>query len=256
MRCGVIVRKIGMSRVFNDKGEHVPVTILKLEDTEVLSTKTLEKDGYTAVQLGFGSKKLKHTNKPLRGFFSKLKTEPKKKVAEFRVSKDALLEVGDKLSVNHYVAGQKVDVVGVSQGKGFAGAMKRHNFRGMQASHGVSVSHRAHGSTGNSQDPGRTWKGKKMAGQYGNVKITTQNLTVIQLIENDNLILVEGSVPGSKNGIVMLKDALKSKIPEAAPFPAGLYSKDEASISKVDDTITVHKDIDENSEKNGDQVEN
>jgi large subunit ribosomal protein L3 len=213
-----------MSRVFNNKGEHIPVTVLRLEDTEVLSTKTLEKDGYTAVQLGFSNKKLKHTTKPMRGVFAKSKIEPKKRIAEFRVSHDALLEVGDKLSVNHYVTGQKVDVVGTSQGKGFAGSMKRHNFGGMQASHGVSVSHRAHGSTGNSQDPGRTWKGKKMAGQYGNVRITTQNLTVVKLIEDENLILVEGSIPGSKNGIVMLNDAIKCKLPETAPFPAGLYS--------------------------------
>ena len=256
MRCGVIVRKLGMSRVFNDKGEHIPVTVLRLEDTEVLSTKTIEKDGYTAVQLGFGNKKLKHTTKPMRGVFAKSKTEPKKKIAEFRVSEDALLKIGDKLSVNHYVAGQKVDVAGVSQGKGFAGAMKRHNFGGMQASHGVSVSHRAHGSTGNSQDPGRTWKGKKMAGQYGNVRITTQNLTVVKLIENENLILVEGSVPGSKNGIVILKDAIKSKVPETAPFPAGLYSENDADVSNIGNIITDNKDIDENSETNGDQVEN
>jgi large subunit ribosomal protein L3 len=256
MRCGVIVRKLGMSRVFNDKGEHIPVTVLRLEDTEVLSTKTIEKDGYTAVQLGFGNKKLKHTTKPMRGVFAKSKTEPKKKIAEFRVSEDALLKIGDKLSVNHYVAGQKVDVAGVSQGKGFAGAMKRHNFGGMQASHGVSVSHRAHGSTGNSQDPGRTWKGKKMAGQYGNVRITTQNLTVVKLIENDNLILVEGSVPGSKNSIVMLNDAIKFKVPETAPFPAGLYSDSDTDVTKVDDLAAEKKNIDENPEKNGDQSEN
>jgi large subunit ribosomal protein L3 len=256
MRCGVIVRKLGMSRVFNDKGEHIPVTVLRLENTEVLSTKTIEKDGYTAVQLGFGNKKLKHTTKPMRGVFAKSKTEPKKKIAEFRVSEDALLKVGDKLSVNHYVAGQKVDVAGVSQGKGFAGAMKRHNFAGMQASHGVSVSHRAHGSTGNSQDPGRTWKGKKMAGQYGNVRITTQNLTVVKLIENENLILIQGSVPGSKNGIVMLNDAIKSIVPEAAPFPAGLYSDNDADVSNIDNIITDKKDIDANPEKNGDQIEN
>jgi large subunit ribosomal protein L3 len=256
MRCGVIVRKLGMSRIFNEKGEHIPVTILRLEDTEVLSTKTVEKDGYTAVQLGFGNKKLKHTTKPMRGVFAKAKTEPKKKIAEFRVSEDALLEVGDKLCVNHYVAGQKVDVVGISQGKGFAGAIKRHNFGGMQASHGVSVSHRAHGSTGNSQDPGRTWKGKKMAGQYGNVRVTTQNLTVIKLIESDNLILIEGSVPGSKNGIIMLNDAIKSKVPEAAPFPAGLYSVKDTDTSKVDEIVKDKKDIDENPEMNGDQIEN
>lgn len=256
MRCGVIVRKLGMSRVFNDKGEHIPVTVLRLEDAEVLSTKTVEKDGYTAVQLGFNNKKLKHTNKPMRGVFSKSKSEPKERVAEFRVSKEALLKVGDKLSVNHYVTGQKVDVVGISQGKGFAGSMKRHNFGGMQASHGVSISHRAHGSTGNSQDPGRTWKGKKMAGQYGNVRITTQNLTVVKLIENENLILVQGSVPGSKNGVVMLKDAIKSKVPDGAPFPAGLYSLNEKNTSKDVDIIADNKKTDDNPENKGDQVEN
>jgi large subunit ribosomal protein L3 len=256
MRCGVIVRKLGMSRVFNDKGEHIPVTVLRLEDAEVLSTKTVEKDGYTAVQLGFNNKKLKHTNKPMRGVFSKSKSEPKERVAEFRVSKEALLKVGDKLSVNHYVTGQKVDVVGISQGKGFAGSMKRHNFGGMQASHGVSISHRAHGSTGNSQDPGRTWKGKKMAGQYGNVRITTQNLTVVKLIENENLILVQGSVPGSKNGVVMLKDAIKSKVPDAAPFPAGLYSFNEKDTPKDVDIIADNKKTDDNPENKGDQVEN
>jgi large subunit ribosomal protein L3 len=256
MRCGVIVRKLGMSRVFNDKGEHIPVTVLRLEDAEVLSTKTVEKDGYTAVQLGFNNKKLKHTNKPMRGVFSKSKSEPKERVAEFRVSKEALLKVGDKLSVNHYVTGQKVDVVGISQGKGFAGSMKRHNFGGMQASHGVSISHRAHGSTGNSQDPGRTWKGKKMAGQYGNVRITTQNLTVVKLIENENLILVQGSVPGSKNGVVMLKDAIKSKVPDAAPFPAGLYSFNEKDTPIDVDIIADNKKTDDNPENKGDQVEN
>jgi len=256
MRCGVIVRKLGMSRVFNDKGEHIPVTVLRLEDAEVLSTKTVEKDGYTAIQLGFHNKKLKHTNKPMRGVFAKSKSEPKERVAEFRVSKEALLKVGDKLSVNHYVTGQKVDVVGVSQGKGFAGSMKRHNFGGMQASHGVSISHRAHGSTGNSQDPGRTWKGKKMAGQYGNVRITTQNLTVVKLIENENLILVQGSVPGSKNGVVMLKDAIKSKVPDAAPFPAGLSSLNEKDTPKDVDIIADNKKTDDNPENKGDQVEN
>ena len=225
MRCGVIVRKLGMSRVFTDSGEHIPVTVLRLEDTEVVSTRSMDKDGYIAVQLGFGSRKVKHTTKPMRGHFAKANLEPKERLAEFVVSKDAILNVGDKLSVNHYVVGQKVDVVGTSQGKGFAGSMKRHNFGGMRASHGVSVSHRAHGSTGNSQDPGRVWKGKKMAGQMGNVRVTTQNLTVVKLIEDENLILVQGSVPGSKNGIILLSDAHKIKLPEAAPYPAGLFSK-------------------------------
>ena len=219
MRCGIIARKLGMSRVFSDDGEHVPVTVLRIEDVEVLSVKTVDKDGYTAVQLGFNNKKSKNISKPLRGFFAKAKSEPKEKVFEFRVSEDAVLNVGDKLGVHHFVTGQKVDVVGVSQGKGFSGAMKRHNFGGMQASHGVSISHRSHGSTGNSQDPGRTWKGKKMAGQYGNVRITTQNLKVVKLLEDDHLILIQGSVPGSKNGVVLLRDAIKYKTPNEAPFP-------------------------------------
>ena len=245
MRCGVIVRKLGMSRVFNDIGEHIPVTVLRLEDTEVVSTRSMDKDGYIAVQLGFGSRKVKHTTKPMRGHFAKANVEPKERLAEFVVSEDALLSVGDKLSVSHYVVGQKVDVVGTSQGKGFAGSMKRHNFGGMRASHGVSVSHRAHGSTGNSQDPGRVWKGKKMAGQMGNVRVTTQNLTVVKLIEDENLILVQGSVPGSKNGIILLSDAYKIKLPETAPYPAGLFSKDPdvtvttESKDKIEDNNNV-----------------
>ena len=256
MRCGVIARKLGMSRLFSDNGEHVPVTVLRIEDVEVLSVKSVDKDGYTAVQLGFSNKKPKNISKPLRGVFAKSKAEPKEKIVEFRVSEDAVLNVGDKLGVNHFIPGQKVDVVGVSQGKGFAGSMKRHNFGGMQASHGVSISHRAHGSTGNSQDPGRTWKGKKMAGQYGNVRITTQNLTVVKLIENENLILVQGSVPGSKNGVVMLKDAIKSKVPDAAPFPAGLHSLNEKDTPKDVDIIADNKKTDDNPENKGDQVEN
>ena len=232
MRCGAIARKLGMSRIFNDKGEHVPVTVLRLEDVEVLSIKSLEKDGYIAVQLGFNNKKLKNINKPLKGYFAKAKTEPKEKIIEFRVSEDALLKIGDKIGANHFIPGQKIDVVGISQGKGFAGSMKRHNFGGMQATHGVSISHRAHGSTGNSQDPGRTWKGKKMAGQYGNVRVTTQNLKVVKLLEDENLILVEGSVPGSKNGIVTLSDAVKHDLPKEAPFPAGLRTP-EASNDEI-----------------------
>ena len=254
MRCGLITRKLGMSRVFNDNGEHVPVTILRLENVEVISIKSIEKNGYTAVQLGFGDKKAKNVSKPLKGVFAKSKVTPKEKIAEFRVSEDALLKVGDKLSVNHFIAGQKVDVVGVSQGKGFSGAMKRHNFGGMQATHGVSISHRSHGSTGNSQDPGRTWKGKKMAGQYGNVRITTQNLKIVQLLEAEDLILVEGSVPGSKNGFVILRDAIKSKTPEKAPFPAGLRA---GNVSNNDDAFSNSQVEDEiSSEKQGAEDEN
>jgi large subunit ribosomal protein L3 len=255
MRCGVIVRKLGMSRVFTDAGEHIPVTVLRLEDTEVVSTRSMDKDGYIAVQLGFGSRKVKHTTKPMRGHFAKANLEPKERLAEFVVSEDALLNVGDKLSVSHYVVGQKVDVVGTSQGKGFAGSMKRHNFGGMRASHGVSVSHRAHGSTGNSQDPGRVWKGKKMAGQMGNVRVTTQNLTVVKLIEDENLILVQGSVPGSKNGIILLTDAHKIKLPEAAPYPAGLFSKGSDVIDTSQNTDEIKDNNNVKSEKTGGDVE-
>ena len=255
MRCGVIVRKLGMSRVFTNAGEHIPVTVLRLEDTEVVSTRSMDKDGYIAVQLGFGSRKVKHTTKPMRGHFAKANLEPKERLAEFVVSEDALLNVGDKLSVSHYVVGQKVDVVGTSQGKGFAGSMKRHNFGGMRASHGVSVSHRAHGSTGNSQDPGRVWKGKKMAGQMGNVRVTTQNLTVVKLIEDENLILVQGSVPGSKNGIILLTDAHKIKLPEAAPYPAGLFSKGSDVIDTFKSTDEIKDNNNVKSEKTGGDVE-
>ena len=251
MRCGVIVRKLGLSRVFNDSGEHIPVTVLRMEDAEVVLTRSMDKDGYIAIQLGFGTRKVKHTTKPMRGHFAKANVEPKERLAEFVVSEDALLNVGDKLSVSHYVIGQKVDVVGTSQGKGFAGSMKRHNFGGMRASHGVSVSHRAHGSTGNSQDPGRVWKGKKMAGQMGNVRVTTQNLTIVKLIEEESLILVQGAVPGSKNGIILLSDAHKIKLPAAAPYPAGLLSKESDTLD-----VVKNKDIEDvKSENLGGDVE-
>ena len=255
MRCGLITRKLGMSRVFSDNGEHVPVTVLRIEDVEVLSIKSLDKDGYIAVQLGFSNKKLKNISKPLKGVFAKAKAEPKEKVVEFRVSEDAILNVGDKLGVNHFVPGQKVDVVGVSQGKGFSGAMKRHNFGGMQATHGVSISHRSHGSTGNSQDPGRTWKGKKMAGQYGNLRVTTQNLRIVKLLENENLILIQGSVPGSKNGIVLIRDAIKYKTPNEVPFPAGLQNDIQTDNNTVSSSSTQdEKEI--SSEVEGAKVEN
>ena len=255
MRCGVIARKLGMSRVFNDKGEHVSVTVLRLEDVEVLSTRSVEKDGYLAVQLGFNNKKLKNVNKPLKGFFAKANTEPKEKVVEFRVSENALLKIGDKISVNHFIPGQKIDVAGITQGKGFAGSMKRHNFGGMQATHGVSISHRAHGSTGNSQDPGRTWKGKKMAGQYGSVRVTTQNLKVVKLIDDDNLILIEGSVPGSRNGIVTLTDAVKHNLPSEVPFPAGL--KKSESSDDIKNEIEQASEVSVKTPENeGAQVDN
>ena len=224
MRSGVIARKIGMTRVFNDAGEHLPVTVLQLDDVQVVATKTAERDGYVAVQLGAGQAKVKNVSKAMRWHFAKASVLPKRKLAEFRVSDHAVLDVGSTLGANHCVAGQIVDAVGISQGKGFAGAMKRHNFGGLRASHGVSVSHRSHGSTGQCQDPGKVFKGKKMAGHMGATRVTTQNLKIVSVDTDDNLILVHGAIPGAKNGWVLLSDAVKKAIPEEAPFPAGLVS--------------------------------
>jgi len=195
---------------------------LKVEECQVIAQRTQEKDGYTAVQLGVGKAKVSRTSKANRGHFAKAKVEPKKKLAEFRVANENLLEVGAELSVNHFVAGQFVDVTGTSIGKGFAGSMKRWNFSGHRASHGNSVTHRAHGSTGNNQDPGRVFKGKKMAGHLGNERVTTQNLQVVAVDEEDGLILVRGAVPGAKSGWVLVSDAVKKPLPKDAPKPAGL----------------------------------
>ena len=222
MRSGVIARKIGMTRVFNTTGEHIPVTVLKMDDVQVVSVRNQERDGYNAVQLGAGHAKVKNVSKALRGHFGKAAVLPKRKLAEFRVAEDAMLDVGATLGPDHFVAGQKVDVVGTSQGKGFAGAMKRHNFAGLRASHGVSVSHRSHGSTGQCQDPGKVFKGKKMAGQMGARRVTTQNLEVVSTDAEEGLVLLQGAVPGSKNGWVLISDAVKVARPVEAPFPAGL----------------------------------
>jgi len=224
MRCGVIARKVGMTRVFAADGAHVPVTVLQMENCQVTQIRSKDKDGYTALQLGVGTRKVKNVNKALRGQYAKAGVEAKAKVAEFRVSEDAVLELGATLGANHYVSGQKVDVVGISQGKGFAGAMKRHNFGGLRASHGVSISHRSHGSTGNNQDPGKVFKGKKMAGHMGAERVTTQNLEVVATDPAEGLILIRGAVPGSKGGYVLISDALKEARPEEAPFPAGLLA--------------------------------
>jgi len=234
MRSGVIARKVGMTRVFNDAGEHIPVTVLKLDDVQVVSQKTAERDGYTALQLGAGTAKVKNVSKALRGHFAKASVLPKRKLAEFRVSDDALVDVGATFGVSHFVAGQKVDAVGISQGKGFAGAMKRHNFGGLRASHGVSVSHRSHGSTGQCQDPGKVFKGKKMAGHMGAVRVTTQNLEVVSTDEENGLILIQGAVPGAKNGWILLSDAVKKARPEDAPFPAGLVTEATAEEAAPD----------------------
>jgi len=224
MRCGTIARKIGMTRVFAEDGTHVPVTVLKLDNCQVTQVRNVERDGYVAVQVGSGTRKVKNITKADRGQYAKASVEPKAKLAEFRVSEDAMLDVGAVIGANHYVAGQRVDVVGISQGKGFAGAMKRHNFGGLRASHGVSISHRSHGSTGANQDPGKVWKGKKMAGHMGASRVTTQNLEVVSVMVEHGLILIKGAIPGSKNGYVMISDAIKADRPADAPYPAGLFA--------------------------------
>ena len=233
MRSGVIARKLGMTRIFNDAGRHVPVTVLKMDDVQVVSHLTAEKNGYTALQLGAGSAKAKNVSKAMRGHFAKASVLPKAKLAEFRVAEDALVEVGSTLAPSHFVAGQKVDVVGTSQGKGFAGAMKRHNFGGLRASHGVSISHRSHGSTGQCQDPGKVFKGKKMAGHMGAERVTTQNLEVVAVDDQMGVVLIEGAVPGPKNGWVFISDAVKKSRPEEAPYPAGLASAIEAAAEEA-----------------------
>ena len=222
MRSGTIARKMGMTRVYNDAGEHVPVTVLQIENCQVVATRTADKNGYTAVQLGAGLAKAKNTSKAMRGHFAIANVEPKSKVVEFRVSEDNLLDVGAEISAEHYVPGQLVDVSGISIGKGFAGAMKRHGFGGLRATHGVSISHRSHGSTGQCQDPGKVFKGKKMAGHMGQTKVTTQNLEVVRTDADRGLVMVKGAVPGSKGSWITIRDAVKAKLPDNVPTPAGL----------------------------------
>ncbi|EHD14233.1 50S ribosomal protein L3 [Commensalibacter intestini A911] len=222
MRTGLIAKKLGMTRLFKEDGTHVPVTVLHLDEVQVVDTRTQDRDGYTAVQLGIGKAKVKNVSQPNRGHFARVKVEPKQKLVEFRVSEDALLESGSALTAAHFVVGQKVDVTGTSKGKGFAGAMKRWNFRGLEATHGVSVSHRSHGSTGNRQDPGKTFKNKKMAGHLGDERVTTQNLEIAAVDVEKNLIMIKGSVPGAKNGFVLVRDAIKKARHADAPFPAAL----------------------------------
>jgi large subunit ribosomal protein L3 len=222
MRTGLIAQKMGMTRLFAEDGRHVPVTVLKVENCQVVAQKTLERDGYYGLQLGVGTAKVKNVTKPERGHFAKAKVEPKRRLGEFRVAEDALVDVGTEIKPSHFVSGQIVDVVGTSIGKGFAGAMKRHNFGGLEASHGVSISHRSHGSTGNSQDPGRVFKGKKMAGHMGDKRVTVQNLEVFATDDEEGLILIRGAVPGAKGGFVLISDAVKKPRPENAPYPAGV----------------------------------
>ncbi|MEA3012583.1 MAG: large subunit ribosomal protein [Sphingomonadales bacterium] len=246
MRTGVIAKKMGMTRLFQDDGRHVPVTVLALENLQVVARREQGRDGYNSVQLGIGTAKAKNLTKPERGHFGKAEVEPKAKLVEFRVDEDALLDVGAELTADHFVAGQLVDVQGVTQGKGFAGAMKRWGFKGLRATHGVSVSHRSHGSTGNRQDPGRVFKNKKMAGHMGARNRTQQNLEIVRTDAARGLLFVKGSVPGSKGGWLLVKDAVKVARPDNIPYPAGLkelgkaIEHEEAPAGLVEDAA-VHE---------------
>jgi len=231
MRTGVIAKKLGMTRFFDEAGVHVPVTVLSLDGCQVTAQRTKDKDGYVALQLGAGAAKAKNTSQAMRGHFAAAKVEPKRKLSEFRVSDDALLEVGDVLTADHFVPGQFVDVCGTTIGKGFAGVMKRWNFGGLRASHGVSISHRSHGSTGQRQDPGRVFKGKKMAGHMGVQRVTTQNLKVVATDVERGLILIMGAVPGAEGGFVRVTDAVKRKLPKEAPKPAAVRKAGAAAES-------------------------
>lgn len=228
MRSGIIAKKVGMTRLFLEDGKQVPVTVLHMENLQVIAQRTSDSNGYTAVQLGAGTIKAKNVSKALRGHFGVAKVQPKRKVAEFRVAPENLIDIGAEITADHYSEGQFVDVSGTSIGKGFAGAMKRHNFKGLRASHGVSISHRSHGSTGQCQGPGKVFKGKKMAGHMGAARVTTQNLQVVRTDAARGLIMIKGAVPGSKGGWVTVKDACKKPLPDGAPFPAGLRYDDVA----------------------------
>ncbi|QUT06202.1 50S ribosomal protein L3 [Sphingobium phenoxybenzoativorans] len=239
MRTGVIAKKMGMTRLFKDDGRHVPVTVLALEGNQVIARRETDRDGYVAVQLGAGVAKAKNVAKPQRGHFAKAEVEPKALVAEFRVAEDALLDVGAEIAADHFIAGQLVDVTGHTQGKGFAGAMKRWGFGGMRATHGVSISHRAHGSTGNRQDPGKVFKNKKMAGHMGDRQRTQQNLEIVGTDVERGLLFVKGSVPGSKGTWLMVSDAVKVPRPADVPYPASLKKAANSNDVVNDDTAAA-----------------
>jgi large subunit ribosomal protein L3 len=249
MRTGLIAKKMGMTRIYAENGDHVPVTVVQLDNCQVVGQRTVDNNGYTALQLGVGAKKAKRVNKAERGQFAKANVEPKAKLVEFRVSEDNLVDVGAELSAEHFLPGQKVDVTGTSIGKGFAGAMKRWNFSGLRATHGVSISHRSHGSTGQCQDPGKVFKGKKMAGHMGAGRVTTQNLEIVRTDAGRGLILIKGAVPGPKGGWVLIKDAVKRALPEDAPKPAALKTanNDSAPAEKENDQVV------EETTKEGDE---
>ena len=231
MRSGVIAQKVGMTRIFTDQGEHIPVTVLKLDNVQVVAHRTDEKNGYTALQLGAGRRKPTHVTKSERESFARAHVEPKRRLAEFRVTPDNLIEVGAQITADHFVKGQLVDITGTNQGKGFQGAMKRWNFGGLRATHGVSVTHRAHGSTGQRQDPGKVFKGKKMAGQLGSERVTTLNLEVVSTDVTRGLVLVRGAVPGVKGGWVLVRDAVKRPLPKEAPKPGAFRKSGDASAT-------------------------
>jgi large subunit ribosomal protein L3 len=231
MRSGVIARKLGMTRIFTDGGEQVPVTVLRVAGCQVVAHRTQDKNGYTALQLGAGTAKARNTPRAMRGHFAVARVEPKHTLAEFRVSPENVIDVGAEITADHFVTGQFVDATGISIGKGFAGAMKRHNFGGLRASHGVSISHRSHGSTGGRQDPGKVFKGKKMAGHMGDHRVTTQNLQVVSTDTERGLIMIRGAVPGAKGGWVLLRDAVKRRLPDGVPFP-GAFRLPEAAESE------------------------
>lgn len=239
LRSGVIAKKVGMTRLFMEDGKQIPVTVLQLDKLQVVAQRTPETDGYTAVQLGAGTAKVKRTSKAMRGHYSAAKVEPKRKLAEFRVDPANMIGVGEEITADHYFEGQFVDVAGTSIGKGFAGAMKRHNFGGLRASHGVSISHRSHGSTGQCQDPGKVFKGKKMAGHMGAARVTTQNLQVVKTDSGRGLIMVKGAVPGSKGGWVTIKDAVKKPFPENAILPAALKSAAEEAAKAAEEAAAA-----------------
>ena len=233
MRSGIIAKKVGMTRLFMEDGKQIPVTVLQMQNLQVIAQRTADAHGYTAVQLGAGSIKAKNVSKAMRGHFAVAKVEPKRKVAEFRVAPENLIDVGSEITAAHYAEGQFVDVSGTSIGKGFAGAMKRHNFGGLRASHGVSISHRSHGSTGQCQGPGKVFKGKKMAGHMGAARVTTQNLQVVKTDVDRGLIMIKGAVPGSKGGWVTVKDAMKKPLPDSVPFPAALRSSEASAPAEA-----------------------
>ena len=245
MRTGLIARKEGMTRFFDENGRHIPVTVLKVDNCQVVSIRSEETDGYTAVQLGAGTAKVKRVAKAQRGHFAKAKVEPKKEVVEFRVTPDNVVDVGAEIVASHFALGQFVDVTGTSKGRGFTGVLKRWNFGGLRATHGVSVSHRSHGSTGQRQDPGKVFKGKKMAGHYGDETVTTQNLQVVHVDDEDNLILVKGCVPGGNGGWVLVYDAVKMPAPADAPRPAGVRSANTNMTTDAEQPADVESAADE-----------